>query len=474
MIEILTTGEEVEILGEEGDWYKVKYLNKTGYIRKDMLDVDDNTKKESTENSIQSSNESISETSTTKENVVNTQNNTATNSNNENTVNEDIADNNNESNVNETVANNDDNKQDVTTDSTIKKENINMLQVGYTGKLSSSLKVRILPTINSCVIATVNENTDFVLTDIINKWAYIETNKTSGWVLVSKVNYTKEEVTSTEENNSSEENAKQEENKEETKEEEKKEEKKENETKAEKNIPKYVSAEILNLRKEPENNGEVITGLKINTQVTVIEETNKTWSKVTVDGKTGYVANKYLSDTKIDISTRSENVDRTDNNDTADNETKQKEEKTNKEEVVEEDNSSKAETSKSSSSGTGSEIVAFAKQYLGYKYVSGGTSPSTGFDCSGFTTYVFKHFGISLSRTSTAQASNGYAVSKSDLQPGDILIFRNSSNTAVGHVGIYVGGDSFIHAANPSKGVIMGELSSSYYSARYVGARRVI
>ena len=93
-------------------------------------------------------------------------------------------------------------------------------------------------------------------------------------------------------------------------------------------------------------------------------------------------------------------------------------------------------------------------------------SPS-GFDCSGFTSYVYKHFGYSLNRTSSGQRSNGVAVSKSDLQAGDILCFN-------GHVGLYIGGGSFIHAANPSKGVIISSLSESYYQKNYITARRIL
>ena len=116
----------------------------------------------------------------------------------------------------------------------------------------------------------------------------------------------------------------------------------------------------------------------------------------------------------------------------------------------------------------------FAKKYLGYKYVAGGSSPSTGFDCSGFTTYVFRNFGVSLNRSSKDQIKNGTAVSKSNLQPGDIVIFKNRGKTAIGHVGIYIGSGNFIHAANKKEGVVITALSSSYYSQRYVGARRVI
>ena len=123
---------------------------------------------------------------------------------------------------------------------------------------------------------------------------------------------------------------------------------------------------------------------------------------------------------------------------------------------------------------TGAAVVEYAKQYLGYKYVSGGASPSTGFDCSGFTTYVYKHFGVSLNRTSSGQNNNGVAVAKSDLQPGDLVIFNNDANTTIGHVGIYIGDGNFIHASNPSDGVKITTLTTGYYQKRYVGARRVI
>ena len=122
---------------------------------------------------------------------------------------------------------------------------------------------------------------------------------------------------------------------------------------------------------------------------------------------------------------------------------------------------------------TGNQVVEYAKKYLGYKYVAGGSS-TKGFDCSGFTTYVFKHFGISLNRASKGQIKNGVAVEKSKLQAGDLVIFNNESNSAIGHVGIYIGSGKFIHAANKKEGVTITELSMSYYSKRYVGARRVI
>ena len=143
---------------------------------------------------------------------------------------------------------------------------------------------------------------------------------------------------------------------------------------------------------------------------------------------------------------------------------------------VETENEAETEQEESSvgSSSEGKEVVEFAKKYLGYKYVAGGSSPSTGFDCSGFTTYVFRNFGVSLNRSSKDQIKNGTAVSKSNLQLGDIVIFKNQGKTAIGHVGIYIGNGNFIHAANKKEGVVITALSSRYYSQRYVGARRVI
>ena len=133
----------------------------------------------------------------------------------------------------------------------------------------------------------------------------------------------------------------------------------------------------------------------------------------------------------------------------------------------------KAPASNSSSSSSGEAVVAYAKKFLGYRYVYGTNGPNT-FDCSGFVQYVYKHFGISLSRSSKTQAKDGVAVSKSNLQPGDILIFKNTAKTAIGHVGIYIGNNQFIHASNSRTGVIISSLSTSSYQQRYVTARRVL
>ena len=122
-------------------------------------------------------------------------------------------------------------------------------------------------------------------------------------------------------------------------------------------------------------------------------------------------------------------------------------------------------------SSSSSSIVSVAQQYLGVPYVWGGTSPS-GFDCSGFTQYVFKKCGYSINRTAAAQYKNGSYVSYSNLQAGDLVYFTNTYSTSgISHVGIYIGGGQFIHAA--SGGVKISSLSEKYYSTRYYGARRI-
>ncbi|WP_425802120.1 C40 family peptidase [Desulfitobacterium sp. Sab5] len=116
-----------------------------------------------------------------------------------------------------------------------------------------------------------------------------------------------------------------------------------------------------------------------------------------------------------------------------------------------------------------SSVIRNAMSLVGTPYSFGGTSRS-GFDCSGYTQYVFKGSGISLPRTSYAQFGVGTAVTKSQLQPGDLVFFTTYSSGA-SHVGIYIGGGNFIHASN--SGVRTTSLGESYYASHFVGARRV-
>lgn len=130
-------------------------------------------------------------------------------------------------------------------------------------------------------------------------------------------------------------------------------------------------------------------------------------------------------------------------------------------------------TGSSSASSEGARIVAQAKNYLGVPYVYGGTSPS-GFDCSGFVYYVYRQCGYSITRTATAQNGNGSFVSRDSLQPGDIVIFYNSAMSGIGHSGIYIGDNQFIHASSGSGKVVISSLSNTYYNTHYYSARRVV
>jgi len=126
----------------------------------------------------------------------------------------------------------------------------------------------------------------------------------------------------------------------------------------------------------------------------------------------------------------------------------------------------------SRTSSLGARVVEIAKQYLGSPYSYGGSSPN-GFDCSGFTQYVYKQVGIDLPRSSSGQADIGKKVSKDNLQPGDIVIFSDTYRSGPSHTGIYLGNGKFIHASTSTKGVIISDLNSDYYKNHFSYGRRV-
>ena len=110
---------------------------------------------------------------------------------------------------------------------------------------------------------------------------------------------------------------------------------------------------------------------------------------------------------------------------------------------------------------------------MGYRYSWGGKSPETGFDCSGFVYYVYSQFGYTLNRVACDQALNGVHVDPKDLQPGDVLCFYSNDNYYIGHTGIYIGNNKFIHASTSTTGVIITELGGYYFTRGYE-ARRIV
>lgn len=297
-------------------------------------------------------------------------------------------DNNNNNNTNtNTNAENPESNQGENTNNT-NGEKLDVLVAGQ--------KVYITPLINALVLEEIKEDKKIDIISEVNGWSYIKFGTTSGWVRTENIQKKDSEVnTSNPDNNSN------------------------NNTSSQKTG--YITTNSVNFRKTPSTSGEVIRKLSRNAEVKIIAK-DEGWTQVEYDGDTGYVSTDYISDKQTGTTSRS-NITRTAT-------TKKVEEKTvaNSEERV------------STGTVTGSDILEYAKQYLGCKYTSGGSTPKSGFDCSGFTTYVYKHFGISLSRTSSGQGSNGVAVDKKDLAVGDIICFSSSSSSKrIGHVGIYAG-----------------------------------
>lgn len=120
----------------------------------------------------------------------------------------------------------------------------------------------------------------------------------------------------------------------------------------------------------------------------------------------------------------------------------------------------------------GKGILATAMKYLGRPYRFGGTSPA-GFDCSGFVYKVMGELGKRLPRLGRDMLQAGTPVSRENLKPGDVIFFKNTYRRGISHVGIYIGGDKFIHASSAGGAVIITPLSKSYYAKRFCGARRM-
>lgn len=201
-----------------------------------------------------------------------------------------------------------------------------------------------------------------------------------------------------------------------------------------------VTTEVLNVRSIPDTSGDVLARLTKDTKVKVIG-INNGWLKIETSSYKGYIHPDYVEIVENVVTTAA-------------------------------NGSAAASAPAASTSSTRQQIVDYAATLLGSPYVYGGTSPK-GFDCSGFTQYVYAHFNISLPHSSSSQYKSSVTkISRSELQPGDLVFFSNGGS-GVGHVGIYVGNNSFIHSPRPGKSVCYDSLDSSYYSSHYIGSGRV-
>ncbi len=119
-----------------------------------------------------------------------------------------------------------------------------------------------------------------------------------------------------------------------------------------------------------------------------------------------------------------------------------------------------------------STIIGTASKYLGFPYVWGGSTPGVGFDCSGYTWWIFREIGRPLPRDLWGQLQAGQRVDYDSLQVGDMIFFVNTYQPGLSHNGLYIGGGRFIHAASENTGVIISSLSNAYWSNRYYAASR--
>ena len=410
VLELASQGDEVEILSEENEWYKIKYKNITGYLRKDLVQVDNKEAANTTNNKNETTNEASE----------NTNENTITNTTENNVTSENTA----------TEKNDEQNETEI-----VKNEKY---------KIVENIKIKVIPLISSIELEEVQKDAEVEVVEILDNWVKVKTSsEKEGWIRKEKLTTIQTETANTE--NTTNETTEQPTTEQTTQ---------QPETTQQTNTTKtmYVNTQTANLRQKADKTSQVIKQLSQSTKVTVMS-TDNGWAYVDVNGTKGYIAESLLTTTQKETSRSGL--------------TTREQATTNNSAVKSTTQKNTAVTESTTTSASGSAVVSYAQQFLGCKYVYGGTS-TNGFDCSGFTQYVYKHFGINLNRTAAAQYSNGKSVT--ELQAGDLVMFGKSG---INHVGIYIGGNTFIHAANPGRGVTTDSLSTGYYKTNYVGAKRI-
>ena len=431
----ISIGDECELLEEEGDWYRVKYGEYTGYISKEYANVVGQEDTSDTSDSNNDNGNNVNETTnenenTTSESESNSGNETAEGSE-QNTTDEQPADAESSSKTG--------NEQEGTTSE----------MQNQVATVNGRTPIRIVPLINGSIIENLRANTEVTIINEINGWAYVQTDTISGWVRTDVL--TIKEVKGKDSHKS------------ETKEDKKSEETKEA-TSSEFEERTMYATDYVNVRKDASSEAEVLMLVEPNTSFKVIGEEGD-WYKVETSQGNAFISKELLS--KKQTTTNRGDVTRTSN------ESSSKTEKTS------------GNAKESNSSVKASEIVSYAKKFLGVPYVYGGASPS-GFDCSGFTMYVFDNFGISMRHGAQAQAKLGKTVSANknskssllnNLKAGDLVFFLDyETMDEIGHCGIYIGNGNFIHASSGSGYCVKinSLLPGEYYNTRYCAAKRVL
>lgn len=428
----ISIGDKCELLDEEGDWYRVKYGEYTGYISKEYAKI---VGQENTSDTADSNNDNSEDTSTngnedaTAESEQNSGNDTIGGSE-QNTTDEQPAD-----------------AESVSQTGNEQESDTSEMQ-NQVATVNGRTSIRIVPLINGSVLENLKDKTEVTIVNEINGWTYVQTGTISGWVRTDSliIKEANEKKTSENELNNT----------------------KDDKEKEEENVSKFeektmYAMDYVNVRKEASSEAEVLMLVEPNTSFKVIGEKGDWYEVETSQGK-AFISKELLSEKQV---TNRGNVSRTNKG---------------------ENNNKKESTSKGKgdkNSVKASEVVSYAKKFLGVPYVYGGASPS-GFDCSGFTMYVFDHFGISMRHGAQAQAKLGAPVkanknSKSsllnNLRAGDLVFFLDyETMDEIGHCGIYIGNGKFIHASSGSGYCVKinSLLPGEYYNTRYCAARRVL
>lgn len=411
-------GEKVEILEKDGEWYKVKYGSNTGYLKNTLI----------------------------KEDAIS-----------------------NEEKVNE--------KTDETVED-VQQEDSNKVVI------KSNTVIRYQPNMISNTIVSVEIGKELTKELELGKWIKVSDGAIDGWILKAKIenqNIQKQDTTdsnktntTTEENtnttntvNTNKVNTNTVSNKvTNTVVENKVENKVVNEVKQETsnstgNKKGKVNVETAKVRKEASTTAKIVGFLDYNDEITILAEEGEFY-KFTEKSVSGYVHKSLITPIEENVSSRGNAEERVQENVVEDNKISKEEPK--QEVSIESNNTSK-----------GKEVAELALKYNGYKYVVGGKNPESGFDCSGFTRYIFLQFGYSLGNTAASQNNLGVEVERSALKEGDLILFYDEQKSKIGHTGIYISGGDFIHSANPERGVVIDNLNTnSYYNERYIVAKRIV